>query len=182
MKRPDIYYAFTRDRNPTGPVYLCSDVDPLLDELKQLKNAQTPPNLTLFEFLEWNRNNNPSLYDVYDYFYNSYPALKTDTKPFPTLRDFLDWELGGKKLGQIYDYFSGFRYDIELMPEVGKEYEGTSYSGDRVVQGKLLSFRIDDCNCQSIRPIQIPTHDEVLEKAKQLGLTETEIQILRDSK
>jgi hypothetical protein len=138
MKRPNKFTV-----NPDS--YLTSDIDPLLDELQQLRNAE----------------------------------------PFPTREEFEKWwmqaELGESVIESMYDYFAQFKTrTIEVMPEVGREYEATTVDG-RTISGELMGFFIgsDEAEyCKSIRPITTPTRDEVIAKCKALGLSDSEIEVL----
>jgi hypothetical protein len=98
-------------------------------------------------------------------------------KRFPTLQEFREWSYANEVgTAEIYEYFSNTNR-VE-MPEVGKEYEATTVDG-RTWRGKLYYFVIDGIRCKSIRPITTPTRDEVLAKAKALGLTEEELEVLK---
>jgi hypothetical protein len=99
-------------------------------------------------------------------------------KRFPTLQEFREW--GGKKLrnwAEIYEYFSNTNR-VE-MPESGQYYE---FSSDGVSWVKLKFWGFSCANqvgnFTHIRPITIPTRDEVIAKCKALGLTDEEIEAL----
>jgi hypothetical protein len=135
MKRPNKFTV-----NPDS--YLTSDIDPLLDELQQLRNAEPFP--TREEFEKW-----------WDY-----------AKPGEIIRK------------NIYSYFAQFKTrTIEVMPEVEKEYEFSS-DGKEWNKEILICFEGYYGYYKHIRPIATPTRDEVLKKAKELGLTEAEIEVL----
>jgi hypothetical protein len=123
--------------------------------------------------------------------------LATDIKPlmdelealrgaeeFPTQQDFIDWyKIEGANMIGIYEYFSQFKTrTIEVMPEVGKEYEGKSTFNGEWFKGKLIGFNIEHSVCDTIRPIATPTRDEVIKRAKELGLTEAELEVLCNTK
>jgi len=120
--------------------------------------------------------------------------LATDIKPlmdelealrgaeeFPTQQDFIDWyKIEGANMIGIYEYFSQFKTrTIEVMPEVGKEYEGKSTFNGEWFKGKLIGFNIGHSVCDTIRPISTPTRDEVIKRAKELGLSDAEIETLK---
>jgi hypothetical protein len=122
--------------------------------------------------------------------------LATDIKPlmdelealrgaeeFPTQQDFIDWyKIGGANMIGIYEYFSQFKTrTIEVMPEVGWEYE-FSDDGENWHKDTLDGFDTDAEIYIYIRPIQTPTRDEVIAKAKELGLTEAELEVLCNTK
>jgi len=104
-----------------------------------------------------------------------------ETKPFPTLQEYLDSGVNfGSNISEysrisIYYYFSQFRY--EKMPEVGKEYKGKSTFNGEWFKGKLIGFNIGHTVCDTIRPITTPTRESIIEKARQV-LSEDELNIL----
>jgi hypothetical protein len=96
---------------------------------------------------------------------------------FPTQQDFIDWyKVEGANMIGIYNYFKAFK-TIEVMPEVGREYE-FSDDGKEWDKDKLLRFESEHEFYKSIRPISTPTRDEVIKRAKELGLTEAELEVL----
>ena len=125
--------------------YRESDIDPLLDELEALRNAE----------------------------------------PFPSLEEVSKYFKGDGVFHQItdvYNYFAKFKTrTIEVMPEVGKEYEFKN--GDfwcrKVFDGFMST---DEWICKTIRPISTPNRDEVIAKAKELGLTDSELEVLCNTK
>jgi hypothetical protein len=136
--------------------YRTTDIDPLLDEFESLRSQVNLDNSNL-----------------------------TGVKPFPSLEEFLNW-VNWKNTStiDIHDYFSQFRY--EKMPEVGKEYEGTNMDGE-IIRGELADFKLLNKDgkiigwTETLRPIQTPTREEVIEKARQV-LSEDEIAILTGTK
>ena len=138
MKRPKKFTV-----NPDS--YLATGIDPLLDELEALRDAE----------------------------------------PFPTLEEFQKIVVHSKTSREIYDYFKAFKTrTIEVMPEVWKEYNATTVDG-RAISGELMGFLIgsDEAEyCKSIRPISTPTRESVLKRAKELGLTQAEIEVLGGEK
>jgi hypothetical protein len=144
MKRPNKYPAYDSKTKTETPYYLCSDINPLLDELESLSSQVKLDN-----------------------------SKPTEAKPFPTFEKVVEWYVKNKKGGlcDIYKYFSQFRY--EVMPEVGKLYR---FSSDGVT---WVNFKLKSFNGEFflIRPIQTPTREEVIEKARQV-LSEEEIEIL----
>jgi hypothetical protein len=107
----------------------------------------------------------------------------TGTKPFPSFDEYYDWrkeQCAYLHSDKYYDYFSQFRY--EKMPEVGKEYEGTNMDGE-IIRGELADFKLLNKDgkiigwTETLRPIQTPTREEIIEKARQV-LSEDEINIL----
>jgi hypothetical protein len=132
MKRPKKFTV-----NPDS--YLATDIDPLLDELQQLRNAE----------------------------------------PFPTLEEFKEWHAHSNPSRRTYNYFAKFKTrTIEVMPEVGREYE-FSDDGKEWDKDKLLRFESEHEFYTHIRPISTPTRDEVIKRAKELGLTDEEIEALK---
>jgi hypothetical protein len=100
-----------------------------------------------------------------------------EQKEFPTYEEFHEWSYANKAtIDEVYNYFADRVRTV--MPEVGKEYEATTVDG-RTWRGKLYYFVIDGIRCKSIRPITIPTRDEVLAKCKALGLTDEELEVLK---
>ena len=139
MKRPEKKVLFQTINEPAEWGYLATDIDPLLDELEQLRGAEEFP--TLEEFEEWYSNVIIEISDIYDYF----KAFKTR----------------------------------EVFPEVGKEYEFSNdghkwYNANHHGFISSLHSRIFDY----IRPISTPTRDEVIKRAKELGLSEAELEVL----
>jgi hypothetical protein len=127
--------------------YRTHEIDPLLDELEKLRSQV---NLD---------NSNP-----------------TGTKPFPSLEEFRTWLcFKSRRYDAIYEYFSQFRYETEVMPEVGKEYE--FHDGVTWVRYKLNSFNAGHGGYYHIRPIQTPTRESIIEKARTV-LSHEEIKIL----
>jgi hypothetical protein len=100
---------------------------------------------------------------------------------FPTLEEFEEWYSNVIiEISDIYDYFKAFKTrTIEVMPEVGKEYEGKSTFNGEWFKGKLIGFNIGHSVCDTIRPISTPTRDEVIKRAKELGLSDAEIETLK---
>ena len=101
---------------------------------------------------------------------------------FPTENEFSDFMKLHYKFfvgyeQYIYNYFRNRVRTIESMPEVGKEYEGLRASADEWVKGKLNFLNIGGTVCRAIRPIQPPTRESIIEKARQV-LSEEEINIL----
>jgi len=144
MKRPIKTHMLDKKGDFLFKYYKCEDIDPLLDELEALREAEE----------------------------------------FPTQQDFIDWyKVEGANMIGIYNYFKAFKTQtIEVMPEVGREYEGVTYGGDEVARGRLTSFEIHGFECKSIRPISTPTRESVLKRAKELGLTQAEIEVLGGEK
>ncbi len=107
----------------------------------------------------------------------------SNQKEFPTLEEFSKWYYEDTtSAADIYNYFKDRVRTV--MPEVGKEYEATTVVG-RTIKGELLGFFVgfnEAEYCKSIRPIPAPTRDEVLAKAKKLGLTDEEIEVLGGAK
>jgi hypothetical protein len=100
---------------------------------------------------------------------------------FPTLQEFAKWTgFCERNVGDIYDYFKAFK-TIEVMPEVGREYEFSS-DGKEWDKDKLLRFESEHEFYKHIRPIATPTRDEVIKRAKELGLTEAELEVLCNTK
>jgi hypothetical protein len=106
----------------------------------------------------------------------------TGTKPFPTLEEFEHWwnaEPVSDTIGfleRIRNYFKAFK-TIEVMPEVGKEYEFSHY-GEKWFHGVFKGFVASGHReFKHIRPIQTPTREEIIEKSRRV-LTEEEIAIL----
>jgi hypothetical protein len=131
MKRPKKFTV-----NPDS--YLATDIDPLLDELQQLRNAE----------------------------------------PFPTLEEFKEWHAHSNPSRRTYNYFAKFKTrTIEVMPELGKMYE-FSDDGNQWDRDKLVRFESEYEFYTHIRPIPTPTRDEVIKRAKELGLTEAELEVL----
>jgi len=100
-------------------------------------------------------------------------------KRFPTLQEFREWTYANEVgTAEIYEYFSNTNR-VE-MPEVGQEYE---FSSDGVSWVKLKFWGFSCANqvgnFTHIRPITTPTRDEVIAKAKALGLTEEELEVLK---
>ncbi len=98
---------------------------------------------------------------------------------FPTLDEFKKWynQLGITAV-DIYSYFARLKTrTIEVMPEVGWEYE-FSDDGENWHKDILDGFDTDAEIYIYIRLIETPTRDEVIAKAKELGLTETELEVL----
>lgn len=107
-------------------------------------------------------------------------SLRDERQPFPTLEEFMEFGLDGKSLGETYSYFAQFKTrPIEVMPEVGERYEGRDKHTRHWIEGKLGFFTINGNLCSEIRPIQTPTRNEVIAKAKELGLTDSEIEVLK---
>jgi hypothetical protein len=98
---------------------------------------------------------------------------------FPTLQEFEEWySHGGNGAFDIYDYFAQFKTrTIEVMPEVGKEYELSTNGKDWEII-PLSAFYVSGGYYYHIRPIATPTRDEVIKRAKELGLTDSEIEVL----
>jgi hypothetical protein len=102
---------------------------------------------------------------------------------FPTLQEFAKWTgFCERNVGDIYDYFKAFK-TIEVMPEVGREYEFSNdghkwYNANHHGFISSLHSRIFD----HIRPIATPNRDEVIAKAKELGLTDSELEVLCNTK
>jgi hypothetical protein len=183
IKRPNKYPAYDSKTKTETPYYLCSDIDPLLEELENHRMQKGTDVIELMEdFCKW-LPTDPSRWAHLDAsvlvkefimsrdvkVYNSKP---TGTKPFPTLEEFRTWLcFKYRRYNAIYEYFSQFRY--EKMPEVGKAYE-FSHDGVTWVNFKLKSFNGEFF---LIRPIQTPSREEVIEKARQV-LSEDEIAIL----
>ena len=106
-----------------------------------------------------------------------------NNKPFPTFAEFEEWnkkiEYRGHRgaLYNIHNYFSQFRYETEVMPEVGKEYK-VSFDGNVWFKDTLIGYETEKCtNVSHIRPIQTLTRESIIEKARQV-LSEEEIAIL----
>jgi hypothetical protein len=100
-------------------------------------------------------------------------------KRFPTLQEFREWTYANEVgTAEIYEYFSNTNR-VE-MPESGQYYE---FSSDGVSWVKLKFWGFSCANqvgnFTHIRPIATPTRDEVLAKAKALGLTEEELEVLK---
>ena len=137
MKRPIKTHMLDKKGDFLFKYYKCEDIDPLLDELEALREAEE----------------------------------------FPTQQDFIDWyKVEGANMIGIYNYFKAFK-TIEVMPEVGREYE-FSDDGKEWDKDKLLRFESEHEFYKSIRPISTPTRDEVIKRAKELGLTEAELEVL----
>jgi hypothetical protein len=123
--------------------YLATDIDPLLDELQQLRNAE----------------------------------------PFPTLEEFKEWHAHSNPSRRTYNYFAKFKTrTIEVFPEVGKEYEIPIKNGAYKAIFNGFEILTNNGNFSEIvthiRPIATPTRDEVIAKAKELGLTQAELEVL----
>ena len=100
---------------------------------------------------------------------------------FPTLQEFAKWTgFCERNVGDIYDYFKAFK-TIEVMPEVGREYEfkNGNFWCRKVFDGFMST---DEWICKTIRPISTPNRDEVIAKAKELGLTDSELEVLCNTK
>ena len=98
---------------------------------------------------------------------------------FPTQQDFIDWyKVKGANMIGIYNYFKAFK-TIEVMPEVGREYEfkNGNFWCRKVFDGFMST---DEWICKVIRPITTPTRDEVIKRAKELGLTQAELEVLME--
>jgi len=135
MKRPKKFTV-----NPDS--YLATDIDPLLDELQQLRNAE----------------------------------------PFPTLEEFKEWHAHSNPSRRTYNYFAKFKTrTIEVMPEVGKEYEFSTNGKDWEII-PLSAFYVSGGYYYHIRPIATPNRDEVIAKARELGLTQAELEVLCNTK
>jgi hypothetical protein len=69
-----------------------------------------------------------------------------------------------------------------VMPKVGKEYEGTNMDGE-IIRGELADFKLLNKDgrilgwTKTLRPIQTPTRESIIEKARQV-LSDEEINIL----
>ncbi len=101
---------------------------------------------------------------------------------FPTLQEFQMWwmgtEIGDSPTETIYKYLAQFKTrTIEVMPEVGKEYELSTNGKDWEII-PLSAFYVSGGYYYHIRPIATPTRDEVIKRAKELGLTDSEIEVL----
>ena len=100
---------------------------------------------------------------------------------FPKFNDFVEWATQQKThphYPEVYNYFAQFKTrTIEVMPDVWREYE-FSDDGENWHKDILAGFDTDAEIYIYIRPIQTPNRDEVIAKAKELGLTEAEIAIL----
>ena len=99
---------------------------------------------------------------------------------FPTLDEFKKWynQIGITAV-DIYNYFLNRlkTRTIEVMPELGKMYE-FSDDGNQWDRDKLVRFESEYEFYTHIRPIPKLTRDEVITKAKELGLTEAELEVL----
>lgn len=157
MERPKKYDPTTLDPYDAF-VYTETDIDPLLDELERLR----------FYFLGIGNEVTPN------------------KKPFPSLEEFKEWymrtETGGDEwawCAKIMDYFAQFCYEKVVFPKVGQEYEGNPFGTNKLVRGKLGSFRLSDgmrnWYCDTIRPVSRPTREEVVAKH---GLTDEELAVL----
>jgi hypothetical protein len=184
MKRPKKFTV-----NPDS--YLATDIDPLLDELEALRGAEEFP--TLEEFEEWYSNVIIEISDIYDYF----KAFKTrqihpNDENF-NLKEFIELFLSGiggnpdsVLLYQAFDMHVRKALGIDenycyVFPEVGWEYE-FSDDGENWHKDTLDGFDTDAEIYIHIRPIATPTRDEVIAKAKELGLTEAELEVLCNTK
>jgi len=100
-------------------------------------------------------------------------------KEFPTYDEFYTWyKMEQPGASSILDYFADRVRTV--MPEVGKLYEVGMQSDEWEVD-MLLGFKMAKCpsiTYNYIRPIITPTRDEVIKKAKALGLTDAEIEVL----
>jgi hypothetical protein len=103
---------------------------------------------------------------------------------FPTLEEYEKWWDCAKPREiirkNIYSYFAKFK-TREVFPEVGREYE-FSDDGKEWDKDKLLRFESEHEFYKHIRPIATPTRDEVIKRAKELGLTEAELEVLCNTK
>jgi hypothetical protein len=144
MKRPIKTHMLDKKGDFLFKYYKCEEIDPLLDELEALRNAEPFP--TFEEYEKW--------WDC--------------AKPREIIRK------------NIYSYFAKFK-TIEVMPEVGREYEGVKNSNGEVIRGQL-DLVIDGYPCRFIRPIATPTREYVIAKAKELGLSEAELEVLCNTK
>jgi hypothetical protein len=101
-----------------------------------------------------------------------------NNKPFPTLEEFREWSQQNHAFltnDLIYNYFKDRVRTVMVMPEVGKEYE--FHDGITWVRYKLNSFNAGHGGYYHIRPIQPPSRESIIEKARQV-LGEDEINIL----
>jgi hypothetical protein len=99
-------------------------------------------------------------------------------KRFPTLQEFREWTYANEVgTAEIYEYFSNT--NRMEMPEVGQEYEFSNDGADWSI-GMLRGFWAEGYvgYFTLIRPITTPNRDEVIAKAKALGLTDAEIEAL----
>jgi hypothetical protein len=106
---------------------------------------------------------------------------------FPKFNDFVEWATQQKThphYPEVYNYFAQFKTrTIEVMPEVGREYEFSNdghkwYNANHHGFISSLHSRIFD----HIRPIATPNRDEVIKRAKELGLSEAELEVLCNTK
>lgn len=66
----------------------------------------------------------------------------------------------------VYTYFAQFQYERVVFPKVGQEYEGNPFGTNKLVRGKLGSFRLSDeirdWYCDTIRPVTRPAREEII--------------------
>ena len=104
-----------------------------------------------------------------------------EQKEFPTYEEFTKWlqisGFGGRNAHVATEMHNYFRDRVRtVMPEVGQEYEGIGLATGVLWRGKLDHFVIAGIKCKSIR--LTPTRDDVIKKAKALGLSDAEIEVL----
>jgi hypothetical protein len=99
-------------------------------------------------------------------------------KRFPTLQEFREWSYANEVgTAEIYEYFSNMNRVEALV--AGQEYE-FSLDGEVWFKDSFRSYESENHRHMThIRPITTPTRDEVLAKAKALGLTDAELEVLK---
>jgi hypothetical protein len=134
MKRPKIRHPFGRQR---GDYYLATDIDPLLDELEQMKAEKKP-----------------------------FPSLEEFTKWYQDNTEFLNWGVSFY-LKPILQYFSQFQYEKTVFPKVGDMVEGESIHSGTTEKGEIDCTVIKGRSgnhfyIKNIRPVTTPTREEVI--------------------